>query len=176
MKYLLDFLHGTWLGHPLHPVLVHLPMGLWPAAFLFDLLSWLGIGGGPMLEASFWSIALGLISALLAIPAGLADWSEVGGQKAAWKFGLYHLILNSVVVVLWLVSLGIRQRLPAETSVIPTGLLALSCVATLTLAVSAYFGGRMTFDYGTFVGWMSLSKWRHIAVKSGARVPEENSK
>src|SRR5689334_14359552 len=32
-----NFLHGTWLGHPLHPVLVDLPMGAWTLAFLCDI-------------------------------------------------------------------------------------------------------------------------------------------
>ena len=31
-------LQGKWLGHPLHPALVHLPTGLFPAALLFDVI------------------------------------------------------------------------------------------------------------------------------------------
>src|SRR4051794_7185718 len=33
-----DFLHGTWLGHPLHPVLVQVPVGAWTSAGVLDLL------------------------------------------------------------------------------------------------------------------------------------------
>jgi hypothetical protein len=38
MKWLFDFLKGTWLGHPLHPILVHVPMAMWPGALIFDVL------------------------------------------------------------------------------------------------------------------------------------------
>jgi hypothetical protein len=38
MKWLLDFLKGKWLRHPLHPILVHVPMAIWPSALIFDLL------------------------------------------------------------------------------------------------------------------------------------------
>ena len=31
-----DLLHGTWLGHPLHPVLVQVPVGSWISAGLLD--------------------------------------------------------------------------------------------------------------------------------------------
>src|SRR6266545_2417350 len=58
MKWLLDFLKGTWLGHPLHPVLVHVPMAMWPGALIFDLLSrW---NGNAMVRLSFYAIILGL--------------------------------------------------------------------------------------------------------------------
>ncbi|MFD0822736.1 (2Fe-2S)-binding protein, partial [Micromonospora zhanjiangensis] len=33
-----DLLHGVWLGHPLHPALVQLPVGAWLSAAVLDLL------------------------------------------------------------------------------------------------------------------------------------------
>src|SRR5205814_6472669 len=34
-----DALHGVWLGHPLHPLLVQLPVGMWVSASALDLLA-----------------------------------------------------------------------------------------------------------------------------------------
>jgi hypothetical protein len=31
-----DVLHGTWLGHPLHPVLTDIPLGAWTTALVLD--------------------------------------------------------------------------------------------------------------------------------------------
>jgi hypothetical protein len=46
-----DALHGVWLGHPLHPVLVQLPVGTWLSASLppgaLALLQVSGVGGLP---------------------------------------------------------------------------------------------------------------------------------
>ncbi|HEY4757591.1 MAG TPA: DUF2231 domain-containing protein, partial [Chthoniobacterales bacterium] len=71
MKWLLDFLKGKWLGHPLHPILVHIPMAMWPSALVFDVLSQREIGGNVMVQLSFYAIAFGLAAALLAAPTGL---------------------------------------------------------------------------------------------------------
>jgi hypothetical protein len=30
-----NFLHGTWLGHPMHPVLADVPLGAWTVALIF---------------------------------------------------------------------------------------------------------------------------------------------
>src|SRR5688572_33046029 len=31
-----DALYGTWLGHPLHPVMTDLPIGFWTASMVLD--------------------------------------------------------------------------------------------------------------------------------------------
>src|ERR1043165_4966818 len=33
-----NILHGTWLGHPLHPALTDVPLGAWTAAFALDAM------------------------------------------------------------------------------------------------------------------------------------------
>ena len=53
-------LQGKWLGHPLHPALVHLPTGLWPAALIFDLVSRGGDGKNAAVRIAFGAIAVGV--------------------------------------------------------------------------------------------------------------------
>jgi uncharacterized membrane protein len=75
MKWLINFLKGKWLGHPLHPILVHVPMAMWPGALVFDLLSrW---NGNAMVRLSFYAIIFGLVASLLAVPTGVIDWSGI---------------------------------------------------------------------------------------------------
>src|SRR5688572_10690449 len=50
-----EFLQGKWLGHPLHAALVHLPMALWPAAAVFDVLAAMNIGGSGLPIAAHYS-------------------------------------------------------------------------------------------------------------------------
>jgi len=71
MKWLLDLLKGKWLGHPLHPILAHVPMAMWPGALIFDLLSQRQIGGNAMVRLSFYAIIFGLAAALLALLIGV---------------------------------------------------------------------------------------------------------
>jgi uncharacterized membrane protein len=173
MKWLLDFLKGKWLGHPLHPILVHIPMAMWPSALVFDVLSQRQIGGNAMVRLSFYAIAFGLAAALLAAPTGLVDWSGIKKEKPAWKIGLYHLSLNLVAVVLFGVNLFLRWPTFREATEVDRIPFLLSAIGTLILIGSAYLGGRMVYEYGISVARMSKKQWRKIAEAGGANLPAE---
>jgi uncharacterized membrane protein len=173
MKWLLDFLKGKWLGHPLHPIVVHVPMAMWPGALIFDLLSQWNIGGNAMVRLSFYAIVFGLVASLLAVPTGLLDWSGIKKEKPAWKIGLYHMSLNLVVALLFAINLGLRWQTFREATTVAGTPLLLSVIGTALLIVSAYLGGLMVYDYGISVARMSKKKWRKIAEAGGANVPPE---
>ena len=167
---MIDFLQGKWLKHPLHPALVHIPTSLWLAAFLFDLLS-LWYPYNTFVQISFYAILLGLILALLAIPTGFADWTDIKREKPAWKLGLYHMVLNVIVTVLWGINLWMRMNTLTVMTSVPIGLVTLSGIASLLLIVSGYLGGRMIYAYGISVARLSKQNWREIAKEGGAAVP-----
>jgi uncharacterized membrane protein len=172
MKWLKHILQGKWLGHPLHPAIVHLPTGLWPAALLFDLLScWWRIGGNPLVVASFACIAGGLLAVPLAVPTGLAEWVEIKPGKPARRLGIYHLILNVLATGLFLLNLWLRwdHVRYAESVTFPQA--ALSFVGVLVLAASGYLGGMMVYDRGIGVGRESKAKWRRLAEAGHANLP-----
>jgi uncharacterized membrane protein len=173
MKWLLDFLKGKWLKHPLHPIIVHVPMAMWPAALVFDLLSQWNIGGNAMVRLSFYAIIFGLVASLLAIPTGLVDWSGIKKEKPAWKIGLYHMALNLVVALLFAVNLGLRAQTFREATKVAGTPLLLSVIGTALLISSAYLGGLMVYQYGISVARMSKGKWRKIAEAGGANLPPE---
>ena len=173
MNRLLDFLKGKWLGHPLHPILVHVPMAMWPGALIFDLLSKWQIGGNAMVRLSFYAIVFGLLASLLAIPAGVMDWSGIKKEKPAWKIGLYHMILNLLVALLFAINLGLRVQTFREATTVAGVPLLLSILGTALLIGSAYLGGMMTYTYGISVARMSKDKWRKIAEAGGANLPPE---
>src|SRR5436305_998869 len=62
-----DTLAGTWLGHPLHPVLTDIPIGAWSSAFFLDYL-----GGKKARSASDALIGIGILSAIPTAVSGLA--------------------------------------------------------------------------------------------------------
>jgi uncharacterized membrane protein len=112
--------------------------------------------------------------AILAIPTGYADWTDIRPEKPAWKLGLYHMILNVAVSILWGINLVLRiGSFQTETGV-PSGLLGISAVATLLLLVSGYLGGRLIYAYGINVARLSKKKWREIAQEGGAALPPES--
>ncbi len=170
---LLNFLKGKWLKHPLHPLLAHIPVALWPATLLFDVLSRVGIGGNALVRLSFFCIALALATTLLAVPSGLVDWMAIKKEKPAWKIGLYHMALNLVVAILFAVNLGLRVSTFPRAVVVDGGPLVLSGIGTGLLFISAYLGGLMVYDYGIAVARVSKKKWRRIAEAAGSNLPPQ---
>ncbi|WP_369794437.1 DUF2231 domain-containing protein [Kutzneria sp. 744] len=63
-----DLLHGVFLGHPLHPALVQVPIGCFASAAVLDI-------GGSSREATRL-IGLGVLSSVPAAAAGLADYAD----------------------------------------------------------------------------------------------------
>lgn len=173
MDWLLNLLKGKWLGHPLHPILVHVPVAMWPSALIFDLLSHCGIGGNAIVRLSFYAIIFGLVASLGAVPTGLVDWTGIKKEKPAWKIGLYHMILNLLTAALFAINLGLRFGDFRDAPSVARAPLTLSIVGTILLIGSAYLGGRMTFEYGISVARLSKKKWRSLAQAGGANVPEE---
>src|ERR687890_2075944 len=94
-----DLLHGTWLGHPLHPVLVQVPIGTWTSAGLLDAVP-------PLRPAATMLIGTGVVAAVPAALAGAADWSEQ--EIGVRRLGVVHALGNSVVLGLYAGSLVAR--------------------------------------------------------------------
>src|SRR5215212_3199956 len=64
------------LGHPLHPMLVVVPLGSFIAAVIVDVIG--VVAGNPTLSVvGFWNIAVGVVGGLLAAAFGLADWLNI---------------------------------------------------------------------------------------------------
>ena len=132
-----DLLHGTWLGHPLHPVLVNVPIGAWTVALVFDALE--GLGGNEDLAAGAdTAIGIGILGALGAAVTGAADWSETGGRSE--RIGLVHALLNVVATGLYTASWIARRKRRRDTGV------ALSMLGFAVGSASAYLGGHLVFS------------------------------
>jgi nitrite reductase/ring-hydroxylating ferredoxin subunit len=96
-----DFLHGTWLGHPLHPVLAQVPVGTWLSAGLLDLIP-------PLRPAATTLIGAGVAAAVPTALAGAADWSEAG--TGVRRLGVLHAAANSTALGLYVGSLVARGK------------------------------------------------------------------
>jgi nitrite reductase/ring-hydroxylating ferredoxin subunit len=125
-----DFLHGTWLGHPLHPVLVQVPIGTWTSAGLLDVIP-------PLRPAATVLIGAGVTAAVPAAVSGAADWAAQG--SGVRRLGALHALANTGAVSLYVGSLVARARGRG-------GLGRLLSYAGLGVATaSAAVGGHMSY-------------------------------
>ncbi|MGZ8851711.1 MAG: DUF2231 domain-containing protein [Thermoanaerobaculia bacterium] len=130
-------LHGTWLGHPLHPVLTNIPVGAWTVALALDGLE--GVTGREDFAAGAdAAIAIGLLGALGAAVTGLTDWSETGGRSR--KIGLTHGLLNIAATSLYTASWILRARKKQRATAV-----GLSLLGYAIAGASAYLGGHLVF-------------------------------
>jgi len=130
-----DFLHGTWLGHALHPALTDIPIGAWTGAMAFDVMDM--IGSGRELRAGADAlVGLGLLGAVGSALTGTADWADSYGQ--ARKIGMVHGALNVAATALYATSFLMRRNRRSRS----TGV-ALSMVGYALASASAYLGGHL---------------------------------
>lgn len=128
-------LHGTWLGHPLHPVLTDIPIGAWTTAIVFDGLETLS-GRKEFRPGADAAVAIGLVGAVGAAITGITDWSDTYGRGR--KIGLMHGLLNTGGTLLFGASLLMRRRKKSRRAGI--GLAMLGYVVT---NAAAYLGGHL---------------------------------
>ncbi|HEY2280822.1 MAG TPA: Rieske (2Fe-2S) protein [Streptosporangiaceae bacterium] len=124
-----DALHGVWLGHPLHPVLVQVPVGAWLSAAFLDTV------GNE--DGARHLIGLGLLASAPAAVAGWADWSEQHEQQL--RTGVVHAAANSAAITLYTGSLVARARRR-------TGLgKALGYAGLAAVALASMLGGDISY-------------------------------
>lgn len=168
---LLGILQGKWLGHPVHPAIVHLPLGAWISACVLDVTGWLGWTGAATAQLALYLVAAGLLTALAAVPTGVADWIEIKKERPAWKLGLYHMSLTLLAALIWAVNCGLRL---GADKLVTTPVLITSAAGTLLVAAGGYLGSLMVFDHGVGIARHSKKQWRAIAARGGARLPDQS--
>ena len=124
--------------HPIHPMLVVLPLGLWIVALVFDIV-YAVTGNQLWRTVAFWNIGAGIIGALLAAIPGFVDYLDLEGR--ARRLGTYHMILNLLAVALYAVNFFIRMRVDGES----WWPLALSVIGVIGIGVSGWLGGEMVY-------------------------------
>ena len=138
-----SFNHGTWLGHPLHPVLTDIPLGLWTITVLFDII-YLFNRSAVWFDASELTIFVAILVALATAVTGFTDWNETYGRER--RVGVAHGLINTVVVLIYIASLLIRW-----TGGTVVGAIILSFIGYALLLSAAYLGGELVFSIGTGV-------------------------
>lgn len=143
-------LEGRPLGHPLHPLVVHLPLGFWLMSIIFDVLRMTLPDPSGMALCSLTALILGDIFAIISAITGLNDWLDMREDHPAQTVALWHLGLNLAATALFLASTAVHWAyLTAQTQMLG---FALSLVGCATVMVSGYLGGLLVYDDGIAVG------------------------
>jgi uncharacterized membrane protein len=128
------------LGHPIHPMLIVLPLGLFIASVIFDAI-YLWRGDATFAVVAYWNIAAGIIGGLLAAVFGLIDWLGIPAGTRAKRVGLLHG--GSMVLVVALFAFVWWTRSNAGESTPTTALFFVEVGALLLGSIAGWLGGEL---------------------------------
>lgn len=152
LRSLKDFANGTWLEHPLHPLLTDVPVGAWTVTLLlYVAVLFFGIRGIGI--AIGLAMGLGILAALAAIATGLMDWMDVDPTELS--VGLVHGIINITGTILFVVS-WLMLYTSNWDATIPNFIPALA--GYVVIALGAFLGGELVFRLGTMI---NRNAYRH---------------
>lgn len=135
-------------GHPVHPMLVAFPLGLFATAVIFDIL-YLATRNPVLPTVSYYIIAAGAIGGLLAAIFGLIEWLALPNNSRAKRIGGWHGAGNLVIVTLFAVSWLMRGD---NANFVPESFALLLSFAGVALAlVTAWIGGELVYRLGVGV-------------------------
>jgi uncharacterized membrane protein len=135
-------------GHPVHPMLIIFPAGLFSTAVIFDIL-YLIFRNPALTTVSYYIIAAGVVGGLLAAIFGFIDWSGLPNNSRARNIGLWHGLGNFTIVVLFAVSWLIRR---GNVDFVPSGFaLVLSFAGILLALITLWIGGELVYRLGVAV-------------------------
>ena len=130
-----DVLHGTPAGHPVHPAIVTIPIGAWTATLALD------IAGNE--KGADLSLDLGLVTALSAAVAGMADWRYTSGTQR--RTGVAHAMFNVTATTLYALS-SFQRHYGGRT-----GAKTLSSLGYVSVMAGGFLGGELSYHLGAMV-------------------------
>jgi len=132
----------TIAGHPVHALLVNIPIGLWVFTLTSDVV--FGVTGDLRWQATaYFTLIGGIAGALLAAVFGLIDLLGLPGPRER-RIGIFHMTLNLVIVAVQAINFGLRATSHATSALT----LALSALAVAALLVSGWLGGQLVHVLG----------------------------
>lgn len=131
-----NLLNGTWLGHPVHPMLTDVPVGAWTASLALDALE-ASTGQEGIGRAADMAVAIGVAGAAGSAISGLADWQHTVGESR--RTGFVHALLNTLSLGLFIGSMVARGKRDRGLG------RALALAGYGIVSFSAYLGGDLVY-------------------------------
>jgi uncharacterized membrane protein len=137
---------ASFKGHPFHPMIVPLPIGLWFFSIVSDLIFKFGYGRAVWNDVAFYTLAGGIVGALIAALPGFVDLAGLTNPKTK-TIAIWHMIINLSAVGLYCVNFWLRlHREPSDNLPI-----ILSAIGIGLIIISGWLGGEMVYVRGVAV-------------------------
>ena len=131
---------ATFMKHPIHPMLIAVPIGMWSFALVCDLLSYFSDFPWAW-HTALVTMCAGLVGAFIAAVPGFVDYTFIRKRNPrARRIGAYHMALNLLVMALYGTNIFLRIR--GDFSSVP---FYLSVAAFVLLIAGGWLGGELVY-------------------------------
>jgi uncharacterized membrane protein len=130
-------------SHPIHPLLNVFPIALWVFSLACDIIYHAGTHNIFWKDAAFYSIAGGIIGAVLAAIPGFIDYLSLT-DPVVKSIATTHMVLNVITVAIFLFNLGIRYNASADAEVFGV---VLSVAAIACMSLAGWLGGSLVYQH-----------------------------
>ncbi|MBO9702045.1 MAG: DUF2231 domain-containing protein [Sporocytophaga sp.] len=137
---------GKLLGHPIHVMLVHFPLALFPVSLVLDII-YLQSGGLLFSTMSFYCLCIGLAGGFAAAVFGLWDLLNIGKDPDVLRTAFIHGGINSLILFSYTIIATLRYKQPDYASASPDIQVITNALLNVLLVTAAYFGGELVFRY-----------------------------
>ena len=134
-------------GHPVHPMLIVFPLGLFSTAAAFDII-YLVTSAVRWTEVAFYVVGAGLVGGIAAAVPGWVDWAAIPARTRAKRVGLVHGVGNVIVLGLFALSWMLRRHDPSQP---PTGAIVAGVLGVVLISATAWLGGELVERLGVGV-------------------------
>lgn len=136
------------LGHPLHQMMIVLPLGTLSMAVVADIIAMI-TGDNFWYQMAFYLIAAGVLTGLAAAIPGAIDYLAIPSGTRAKRIGAMHGVGNLIVVALFALSWFLRYQ---NENFTPGNLAVTLSLAAVGLSlVTAWLGGELVDRLGVGV-------------------------
>jgi len=135
---------ATFLGHPIHQMLIVFPLGLLATSLIFDIIQLL-THDPEWSHVAFYLIGAGVIGGVAAAVFGLIDFLGIPKSTRAKRIAKWHGLGNVIVVGLFGLSFFLRIPDPEAPSV---AAVALSVCGVVIALAAGWLGGELVTRFG----------------------------
>jgi uncharacterized membrane protein len=135
------------LGHPIHQMLIVVPLGLLATSLIFDI-AWLATASGRWADIAFWMITVGILGGVIAAIFGVIDFLGIPRGTRARKIGILHGLVNVGVLVIFGLGWLLRSGQPMQP---PHVAVLLSIIGVALALLGGWLGGELVDRLGVGV-------------------------
>jgi uncharacterized membrane protein len=137
-------------GHPIHPMLIPFPLGLWTTSFAADVIFYFQRNSSLLMISKFL-LAAGCLGALAAAVPGFIDWLNIK-DSGVKRIANWHARLNIIALIVFAISLYFRMRIGVHWVNYHLRIpFLLSFLGVILISISGWLGGSLSFEHGVGV-------------------------